>query len=67
MDGLQTYWLNVMNIALGASTLVFLLSVLAGVGHEVIARRKKRKAVLHEIDSDVERLFLHGQGSFSHR
>ncbi len=60
MDGLQTYWINITNISLGAVTLVCVISVLAGVIDELLSRRKRRKTVLREIDSDVQRLFLHG-------
>jgi hypothetical protein len=41
----STYWLNIMNIALGVVVLLCCLAVAYGVMQEVVARRKRRAAV----------------------
>ena len=64
MAYLHTFWLNVANITLGAATVVFLFSVLAACIHELLSRRKKRRAVFTELNSDVRSLFLHKVAPF---
>ena len=52
MNDPSTYWLNVMNIALGVVVLLCCLAVGYGVMQEVVARRKRR-AALAGIDREV--------------
>jgi hypothetical protein len=42
---MDTFWLNFVNIALGLVTLMCLLAVLGGVGHELIDWLRRRAAV----------------------
>jgi hypothetical protein len=48
----DTYWLTLTNIALGVVTLICCLAIGFGVVQEVAARRK-RKATLSKLDSEV--------------
>ena len=52
MSDPSTYWLNVMNIALGVLVLVACLAVAFGVVQELAARRKKSAAMSH-LDREV--------------
>jgi hypothetical protein len=51
----STYWLNIMNIALGVLVLIACLAVAFGVVQELAARRKKAGA-LSKLDSEVSSL-----------
>lgn len=48
----DTYWLTLTNVALGVVTLVCCLAIAFGVMQELAARRK-RKAALSNLDSEV--------------
>jgi len=51
----STYWLNIMNVALGVVVVVCIAIVAFGVMQEVAARRRKR-AVAAGIDREVSDL-----------
>jgi hypothetical protein len=51
----STYWLNIMNIALGVLVLAACLAVAFGVVQELTARRKKAGA-LSKLDHEVSGL-----------
>ena len=55
MNDPSTYWLNVMNFALGAVVVVCCLIVAYGVVQELAARRRKR-AVAAGLDREVSDL-----------
>jgi hypothetical protein len=57
MDDPQTFWLTVTNIAVGAATLLGVLATVGGIGYELISERRRRRAILAEIDADLRRLF----------
>jgi len=51
----STYWLNIMNIALGVLVLIACLAVAFGVVQELAARRKKA-ASMSKLDREVSDL-----------
>jgi len=48
----STYWLNVMNVALGLVTLICMAAVVVGVLQELAAKRRK-VAGLSQLDREV--------------
>jgi hypothetical protein len=51
----STYWLTFTNISLGVVTLICCIAVAAGVIQEIAVRRRK-KAALSNLDSEVTNL-----------
>jgi hypothetical protein len=61
----STYWLTVMNVALGAVVVVCCLIVAFGVAHELAARRRKRAAAAG-LDREVSDLVAAYDGHAFH-
>jgi hypothetical protein len=61
----STYWLNVMNFALGAVVVVCCLIVAYGVAQELAARRRKRAAAAG-LDREVSELVAAYDGHAFH-
>jgi hypothetical protein len=57
MDDFGVWLLNVVNVTLGAATLLAVLAVMVGVVQQIVAPRKKRSAMTAELDGDMHRLF----------
>ena len=61
MSDPSTYWLTLTNIALGVVVLICCLAIAAGVIQEFAVRRKK-KAALADLDSEVASLVSSYEG-----
>ena len=56
----QTLWLNITNIVLAVVTVLALLIGIAGVGWEVIRRRRRDREMAH-IDEELHAMFGGGE------
>ena len=52
----DAFWLTVTNIVLGLAVALALLALVNDLGREVLAKRKKRRAAMKEIDRDLRQL-----------
>lgn len=59
MDYPDAFWLTVTNIVLGLAVTMALLALVNDLGREVLAKRKKRRALMDEIDRDLRHLLRH--------
>jgi hypothetical protein len=59
MDYPDPFWLTVTNIVLGFSVVLALLALVNDLGREVLAKRKKRRAAMDEIDRDLRQFLRH--------
>jgi uncharacterized membrane protein len=53
----RTFWLVVTNVLLGLIALVAVLGVVTGVLCELWTRRRRRRAMMNEIERDARNLF----------
>ena len=52
----DAFWLTVTNIVLGLAVALALLALVNDLGREALAKRKKRRAAMKEIDRDLRQL-----------
>ena len=57
MNGPDTFWLTVTNIALGAIVLILILTVVTGVVCDCVARIRARCKAVHSLDRELRDLF----------
>jgi hypothetical protein len=54
MDYPDAFWLTVTNIVLGLAVALALLALVNDLGREALAKRRKRRAAMDEIDRDLQ-------------
>ena len=65
MEGFGVWLINVMNVTLGAVTLLAVLAAVGGTIHEILSRHKKRATLMAEMETDIRTLF-HTGSSLAH-
>lgn len=53
----RTFWLTVMNIALGAAVILCLLATTAALFGHLLSRRIRRRSIEAELNHDMQRMF----------
>ncbi|MGD0499423.1 MAG: hypothetical protein ABSC23_13410 [Bryobacteraceae bacterium] len=53
----RTFWLTVMNVALGAAVILCLLATAAALFCHLLSRAIRRRSIETQLDRDMQRMF----------
>jgi hypothetical protein len=53
----RTFWLTVMNVALGAAVILCLLAIAAALFCHLLSRLIRRRSIETELNHDMQRMF----------
>ena len=59
MSDPRTFWLVVTNIVLGLAVLMLVAGLAAGTICDLLARRRRGRAAMRDLDRDTKDLFQH--------
>jgi len=60
-----TFWLNMMNMALGVITVLAVVVVLGAVGWELLTRRARKASQIHSLNADLRAMLHAGSHTLS--